>query len=122
MARASAGFEPAGMLRARTFPVSISSSRGGRCRRIRRDSVGGRPSAFSSSLPPSSPDSRGFCAPPSSSFTGGAFGQKMGATSAMSNRDRKLEIPSTHEVRNFGSSFIQSCSYQVLTLSGSLSD
>ena len=51
-----------------------------------------------------------------SSFTGGAFGQKMAATSSMSNRDRKLEIPSTHEVRSFGSSFIQSCSYQVFTL------
>ena len=31
-------------------------------------------------------------------------------------RDRKLEIPSTHEVRSFGSSFIQSWSYQVFTL------
>ena len=90
---------------------------GGRCHRILALSVGGRPSAFSSSLPPSSPGSRGFRAPPSSSFTSGAFGQKMAATSAMSNRDRKLEMPSTHEVLNFGSSFIQSFSYHVLTLS-----
>ena len=98
MARASAGFEPAGMLRARTFPLSISSSRGGRCFQI----------------PPSSLGSHwGRSA---SSFTGGAWGQKMSATSSMSNRDRKLEIPSTHEVRSFGSSFIQSWSYQVFTL------
>ena len=40
----------------------------------------------------------------------------MSATSAMSNRDRKLEMPSTHEVRSFGSSFIQSWVYQVTTL------
>ena len=40
------------MLSARTFPVSISSSRGGRCFRILADDTGGRLSAFSVSLPP----------------------------------------------------------------------
>ena len=98
-ARASAGFEPAGMLRARTFPLSISSSRGGRCfqhsaglpdRRATVGRLGRRPRLHRHG------------------GRGGAWGQKMSATSSMSNRDRKLEMPSTHEVRSFGSSFIQS--------------
>ena len=104
-ARASAGFEPAGMLRARTFPLSISSSRGGRSRRIRAFPTGGRLSPFPSS------------SPSATRSLAGALGQKMSATSSMSNRDRKLEIPSTHEVLNFESICIQSFSYHVLTLS-----
>ena len=103
MARPSAGFAPAGMLRARTRPPSISSVSGGR--RRRRPGMGRTASASSSGA--SSP----ICIDRDSSDSGGG-GQNTLATCGWSNSERKTEMPSTMDVRILGSSASQSFRYQ----------
>ena len=97
MARARAGFAPAGMLSARILPWSISCASGG----SRRRSPGmGRTSGI---LPGRSGVRRGI--------SSGGGGQNTPATSGWSKSERKTLMPSTIEVRSLASSTDQSWTY-----------
>ena len=105
IARARAGFAPAGMFSARTFPSAISSASGG----SRRRSPGtGRTAAASS------PGSPMLVSMEADSSTAGGGGQNTPATCGWSNSERKTLIPSTIEARSLASSAIQSWRYPPL--------
>ena len=100
MARASAGFAPAGMFSARTLPPSISSLSGGS--RRRRPGTGRTASASSSGAAP-------YICMDSSGSGGG--GQNTPATCGWSKSERNTLMPSTIDVRSLASSAVQSCRY-----------
>ena len=97
MARASAGFAPAGMLSASTLPPSIRSASGGS---LRRSPGMGRAGGILVAVR----SRRGIA----TSRYRTAAGRTRPATSGWSKSERKTLIPSTIEVRSLASSAIQS--------------